>query len=774
MTWRFGKYGRSLLPGGLTTLVLAVLLNLGALQSLEHLAYNTLLHLRGQLPWDDRLVLIAIDDVSIRSIGRFPWARQQYVNLLGVLAESDPSVIVMDLVWSERSPDDTALAQAMSQSSRVVLATAQDSNGLPLPPVPELANAAIASGHIINRQDDDGITRKVDLQIRNEPALALAAVQSHSLVQTPISLPNPEQPLWINWAGRVQQLRQYSFADVVQRKISADAFRDKIVLVGVTAVGIDAMPTPFNQAPPASGVYLHAAVIHTLLQQNALKPLGDGWLIFILLAGGPGLNLILVRWRENVQLLIWLSVCLSWIVLSWLLLKLNYWSPVALPIALFTSTAVAVAVGERLRLNVLLQQQVRQLWQRHYSDVVLRGSKPDRASIERSGLLSSSPQSVTQLAALADQFGRSQSTQAAIARSLSIGLLAADWSGVVWFCNPVAADWLHVSVNNNLTDRLVPNWLSEDQWQADLQALRQLAQVAPRELHRDDRWFELKLELLTDRSNQLKLSAPTSPDGFLLLLEDITLRKQVEETLAQQVQELQRLSQLKDDFLSTVSHELRAPLTNIKLAIELLKLADSDKETQYYISVLENECNREANLINDLLDLQRLEAKAQTFTPTLIDLRAWLPTIVAPFYERAAMQQQTLHLDLPPETSCLTSDQLSLERILTELINNACKYTPPDGSISVSVDCRATDLDIAVQNTGCEIPERELNRIFEKFYRIPKADPWKRGGTGLGLALVKRLVEYLGGTIRVQSGSGQITFVVQLPLKYEPKQEPME
>ncbi|HEY9656777.1 MAG TPA: HAMP domain-containing sensor histidine kinase, partial [Crinalium sp.] len=310
----------------------------------------------------------------------------------------------------------------------------------------------------------------------------------------------------------------------------------------------------------------------------------------------------------------------------------------------------------------------------------------------------------------------------------------------------------------------VPNWVSEDQWQADLQRLKQQTATKVREVRecqQGDRWFELQLEPLVYQLQST--SSDRAPDGFLVVLEDITPRKQVEATLHQQVAELQQVGQLKDDFLSPVSHELRSPMTNIKMAIEMLKISRSKDATDRYLQILQNECARETDLINDLLDLQRLEAGAQTYTPEAIDLSNWLPPILQSFSQRAETQQQSLQMDLPPQLPALISDQPSLERIVVELVNNACKYTPPDGAIKVSVNLTAQYFELSVDSSGAEIPAAELPRIFEKFYRVPQADPWKRGGTGLGLALVSKLVDCLGGKISVNSGSGHTTFTVQLP-----------
>lgn len=239
-----------------------------------------------------------------------------------------------------------------------------------------------------------------------------------------------------------------------------------------------------------------------------------------------------------------------------------------------------------------------------------------------------------------------------------------------------------------------------------------------------------------------------------------------------QVKVLEKLNWLKDDFLSTVSHELRTPVANMKMAIRMLQIVMSPEnlsreqrsKATNYLQILDDECQREISLVNDLLDLQRLEAGKQPVALETIQLQLWLSQFVQPFEERAQAGQQTLQLNLPAETlPPLVSELSSLERILAELLNNACKYTPPRELIVVSVCAYPNSIQIKVSNSGTEIPASELPRIFDKFYRVPSADPWKRGGTGLGLALVQRLAEHLGGSIRVESVNQLTTFTVELP-----------
>ena len=247
-----------------------------------------------------------------------------------------------------------------------------------------------------------------------------------------------------------------------------------------------------------------------------------------------------------------------------------------------------------------------------------------------------------------------------------------------------------------------------------------------------------------------------------------------------QVRELERLNHLKDDFLSTVSHELRTPVTSMRVALQLLgvtlnqefdlsselqKPKTSQNRLARYYQVLTEECEREISLINDLLDLQRLDGGNHPINPQRIDIASWLKGVANSFQERAQSRTQTLTIALPDSLPHVVSDQASLERVFAELLNNACKYTPPGETISVTAAAtRAEHIEITVANTGVEIPSRELPRIFDKFYRVPSADPWKQGGTGLGLALVQKLLWHIGGAIEATSRDKKTSFTVELPL----------
>ncbi|MDX2270680.1 MAG: response regulator [Cyanobacteriota bacterium] len=230
----------------------------------------------------------------------------------------------------------------------------------------------------------------------------------------------------------------------------------------------------------------------------------------------------------------------------------------------------------------------------------------------------------------------------------------------------------------------------------------------------------------------------------------------------QQIMALQDLNRLKDEFLSTVSHELRTPLTTLQLALHLMDKAPSEAKRQQYYRMAVAHCDQEIALINDLLDLQRLGAASYPLYQAAIDLIPWLIDLAEPYVLRASQQNQEFLLELPVHLTKLPTDPDCLGRILRELLNNACKYTPAGGSICLQTQSLSIGVEFAISNTG-GIPQADLPYLFERFYRGSHTNHAQVHGTGLGLALVKELVELLQGTIAVSSAGEETIFRVWIP-----------
>ncbi len=359
----FFARSQSLIPGVAAAIISLGALHLGGWKPLEQLSYNSLFQLResGILPkpiWDKRVAVIAIDEASLRKLGRFPFSRDRYTQLLQALSPAKPAVVGFDIIFAEASSKDDQLADAMSAKGNVVLAKAWDDRGKPLPIVQTLDAAAADRGHIFHKSDTDGISRQARLWLRDIPSLGIAMLHVYNADKQPqsgglekfLSPPNNGslefQHAWINWPGKVQNLPTYSFADVLKGKITKDAFKDKLVLIGTTATGLDPLRTPLDQIPPTSGIYLHAAVIDNLLNNRLLQPLPDWKIWLILLLIGPITSGILSKIGPRGRIAIAILLPLTWYAVSFSLFTFN---SLLMPIAAPIGTIVLAGIGLQLR-----------------------------------------------------------------------------------------------------------------------------------------------------------------------------------------------------------------------------------------------------------------------------------------------------------------------------------------------------------------------------------------------------------------------------------------
>ena len=231
---------------------------------------------------------------------------------------------------------------------------------------------------------------------------------------------------------------------------------------------------------------------------------------------------------------------------------------------------------------------------------------------------------------------------------------------------------------------------------------------------------------------------------------------------------LKVLDRLKTEFVAKVSHELRSPLATIheQLALVIGDLVDSGpQQDQHILTRAKEKTQGMISMIGDLLDLSRIEEGIICHEPKSVQMDELLQNIVDFLTTRAANKNQSLTLTLPsqqlPE---LNADPLALESIFGNLITNAINYTPEDGRIHVIVDMAGINLRVKVIDNGFGIAEKHISKIFDRFYRVKDDQTRYITGTGLGLPIVKGLVDSLGGIIEVESTAGEgSTFTVLLP-----------
>lgn len=233
------------------------------------------------------------------------------------------------------------------------------------------------------------------------------------------------------------------------------------------------------------------------------------------------------------------------------------------------------------------------------------------------------------------------------------------------------------------------------------------------------------------------------------------------------ITEIRSIERMKTAFVSTVSHELRTPLTSIKGFISTL-LQDVegfyDKDTVHeFYTIIDQECDRLTRLISDLLNVSRIEAgRALDLNPGPVRISEVVDKVVAA--QKSYTSKHEFAIDLDPEIPMIVADSDKVDQILTNLVSNSIKYAPNGGMITVSGKRVDGAVRMAVTDEGMGIPKEHLEKIFDRFHRIDNRDTRKVGGTGIGLYLVKHLVESHGGKIWVESEVGKgSSFIFELP-----------
>ncbi len=242
------------------------------------------------------------------------------------------------------------------------------------------------------------------------------------------------------------------------------------------------------------------------------------------------------------------------------------------------------------------------------------------------------------------------------------------------------------------------------------------------------------------------------PAGAVLVLQNVT--------------ELRRLENMRREFVSNVSHELKTPLTTIQAYTETLLdgAIDDPDNNRKFLERIDEQADRLHRLILDLLSLARIESAEDACELIPVPILDIVQTCLAEHQPVAESKGVTLQSELPPENVVVWADEEGLLTVLNNLVNNAIKYTPAGGRVSVRWRIEGRRAVIEVEDTGIGIPKAHQVRVFERFYRVDKARSRELGGTGLGLSIVKHWVQVFGGTVEVASELGRgTTFSVRLP-----------
>lgn len=324
------------------------------------------------------------------------------------------------------------------------------------------------------------------------------------------------------------------------------------------------------------------------------------------------------------------------------------------------------------------------------------------------------------------------------------GILVFDTNGNLIHSNPAAYNMLEVTELGNTFDQVFKYYAD----QMDFNVLNKLEKN------------RIKRYLIPVNDNYINICFATYTDrakhsiGLIAVLQDVTEQKKLEE--------------MQKEFVANVSHELRTPLTTIKSYAETLTNgAMEEKEiANNFLGVINHEADRMTALVQDLLELSRLDNKQTKFDMKLILLNEIVEQSIQKYQIHAQKKYQNMRYHDIDHQYKIIGDASRIEQVIKNVVSNAVKYSPEHADIDVRLVDKKDKIEVQVQDTGFGIPKEDLPRIFERFYRVDKARSRAMGGTGLGLAIAKEIMDCHGGDIRVESEDGNGTiFYLDFPIE---------
>ena len=230
------------------------------------------------------------------------------------------------------------------------------------------------------------------------------------------------------------------------------------------------------------------------------------------------------------------------------------------------------------------------------------------------------------------------------------------------------------------------------------------------------------------------------------------------------ISDLRRVDRVRRDFVANVSHELRTPLTAVRGYVEaLMDEPTTPEQRRKFLEVIDRHTGRMERLVRDLLRLARLDAQQEIVEPHAIDVAALYRAVAADLTDRIERQRLQLDVVIDPAAATLEADPTKLHDALRNLVENAVNYSAVGGRIELGAHMEGDRVLLTVADEGPGLPEEDLGRVFERFYRVDTSRTRDPGGTGLGLSIVRHLVELHGGRVWAENRkTGGAVFTVAL------------
>ena len=329
-----------------------------------------------------------------------------------------------------------------------------------------------------------------------------------------------------------------------------------------------------------------------------------------------------------------------------------------------------------------------------------------------------------------------------ILKHMTDGVIAFDMNGNVTYINPAAKQMLELRDTDDNFAKVFSKY--ED---ANMEKIIYL-----------ENWTSSEMKIENNQGSMNLFFVPfkdeiNRPTGVMVVIQDIT--------------EHVKLDDMRKEFVADVSHELKTPLTSIKGFSETLLEGDCDKETEkHFLTIINDNADRMEKLVQDLLTLSRYDSKKNKNSIVEFDLGELAKKCTEKFEIEVRKRNQSLECFVTADVPPVQADKDGIERVIINIISNSVKYTSNGGKINVYVGYVHNDAYVKIKDTGIGIPKDDLDKVFERFYRVDKARSRKLGGTGLGLSIAKEIIEQNNGNISVSSKVGQGTeVVIRIPVK---------
>jgi signal transduction histidine kinase/CHASE2 domain-containing sensor protein len=765
---------------------------------LNQYAYDWLLRARGPLTPPNDIAIIAIDETSVAHYGRFPWPRSLVASVVDAVAKQHPKAIALDILYSEPSAnpaDDEALAASIKRAGNTVAAAeltrAHAGAAVWLRPIPLVEDALAGVGHVNIMAESDGVARQMLVQQSDDEgqpfwSMAIEVVRvgegaaadsirqerntirvgSHAIpvraIEIPLAVESREtkrvrtlvpQQMLIDFIGPAGSFKPYTISvlDLLTHGVAPSQLAGKYVLIGMTAASLgDRIASPFPHKEEGAersslmpGVEVLANCVNTILRNSYYWVMPE-WLVVLVSAMVAGLVVLAFSIEypkiEAVKQLASLAIILGTIILTAYLLFAHWLIvlPLVPTVVTFFWAAPLALVRRGMIASAGLDDRIRELL--HAQDWLwpepnaLQGPDPTTSA---AGWYPQRLQWKTRtLGALNRKLlDRARFVDCAM-RSVEDGLLVANVQGRVIFANRRAVEILITPEKLLLGSDLLGRLFSEDVAAQALETLFRKRIPVERQIvwgPSEVRHYSVRLSPVLDPGQENNEAI-----GMVCSLSDITKQHQ--------------LNEMKSNVMALVTHELRTPLTAIQGMSEVLTQFDVDeKRRNEMLTAVNSEAKRLGRLIDDYLDITKIESGARP-------LRL-IPTLLEPVVSRAvflldpvAAQRGIVLVKQFTSTSPLAlADSDLLTRALTNLLGNAIKFSPPRTTVTVTIREVGRDVFIDVTDQGVGVPAGDLDRIFEKFYRVHRSEPADTPGTGLGLAMVREIMELHRGSVSVAS-----------------------